>query len=149
MKRAVAREIAVRLCYELQIKGLGSKDIFEGFFEREYYEGLAQEDEAFSDYPDENSLEYIRAVLLGIEEKDAELEGHIEKYSIGWKNARISKTALAILKVAMFEVLFMPEIPPKVSLNEAVALAKNYEDEDIVRFINGVLGGFVRGENLE
>ena len=50
------------------------------------------------------------------------------------------------MKTAMYEVLYMPDIPNSAAINEAVELAKDYEEPDTVRFINGILGSFVRGE---
>ena len=70
----------------------------------------------------------------------------IEKYSHGWRVGRISKTAAAIIRCAMCEILYMPDIPNAAAINEAVELAKGYENDELVSFINGVLGGFVRGE---
>jgi N utilization substance protein B len=75
-----------------------------------------------------------------------ELDAYIEKYAKGWKVGRISKTAAAIIRTAMCEILYMPDVPNAAAINEAVELAKGYEDEDVVAFINGVLGGFIRGE---
>ena len=71
---------------------------------------------------------------------------YIEKYARGWKTERISRTAGAILRCAMSEILWMPEVPNAAAINEAVELAKKYEDEDTVSFINGILGSFVRKE---
>ena len=53
------------------------------------------------------------------------------------------------MRVAMYEILYMPEIPNGAAINEAVEIAKKYEDPDVVRFINGILGSFVRGETEE
>jgi N utilization substance protein B len=54
--------------------------------------------------------------------------------------------AAAILRTAMYEVLYMPDVPYRAAINEALELAKKYEDRDVVSFINGVLGGFIEGE---
>ena len=59
---------------------------------------------------------------------------------------RIPLVAGAIMRVAMYEILYMPEIPNGASINEALEIAKKYEEPDVVRFINGILGSFVRNE---
>ena len=65
---------------------------------------------------------------------------------MGWKFARIPLVAAAIMRVAMYEILYMPEIPNAAAINEAVELAKKYESGEVVRFVNGILGTFVRSE---
>ena len=67
---------------------------------------------------------------------------------MGWDFSRISRTALSIMKTAMFEMMYMPEIPNGVSINEAVELAKKYDEPDTVPFINGVLGTFAKEEAI-
>ena len=76
----------------------------------------------------------------------AELDGYIEKYAIGWKFSRIDRVAAAIMRVAMYEILYMPDIPNAAAINEAVEIAKGYEDPNTVSFINGILGSFLREE---
>ena len=68
----------------------------------------------------------------------------ISKYSIGWKIDRISKVALSILRLAIYEIKFIDDIPSKVSVNEAVELAKVFGLEKDAAYINGLLGSFVK-----
>ena len=75
-----------------------------------------------------------------------ELDGYIQRYARGWKPERISRTALAILRCAMCEILYMEDIPNASAIDEAVELDKGYDDPETVSFVNGVLGGFMRGE---
>ena len=146
MTRTTAREIAVHLSFEEGINPMSVEEMLDRFFDREYYETLAAEDRLYSEYPDERQLQYIRRVAGGVAEHSAELDSYIEKYSKNRRFERVSRVAAAIIRVAMFELLYMPEIPGKAAINEAVSLAKGYEDADVVRFVNGVLGGFVNGE---
>ena len=67
----------------------------------------------------------------------------------GWNFARIPLVASAIMRVAMYEILYMPDIPHGASINEAVGIAKKYETPETVKFINGILGTFVRRETAE
>jgi N utilization substance protein B len=75
-----------------------------------------------------------------------ELNHMIEKYARGWRLERISRVAAAIMRCAMCEILYMDDVPNAAAINEAVELAKGYEEPETVAFINGVLGSFVRGE---
>lgn len=149
MTRTAAREMVMRLCFELSALDCPAEEILNTVFEDEYYMTLAPEDKLFKEFPDEKQMEYIKRLLKGLAEHSAELDNYIEKYSAGWKFSRISRTAIAIMKTAMFEVLYVPEIPRKAAVNEAVELAKKYEEPETVPFINGVLGSFVKGETAE
>jgi N utilization substance protein B len=146
MTRTVAREIAVQLSFWMDSRREELSDLVEAFFDRDYYSSLATESELFSDYPDSEQLGYIKAVVLGQAEHSDELDALIEKYSKGWKLSRISRIAVTVLKIALFEVLYMDEVPDSVAINEAVELSKGYEEPETVSFINGILGGFMRAE---
>ena len=147
MKRSAARELAVRFCFMLSENPTDPDELLKTMFEEEHYKTLAQEDELFAERPG-GQLEYISRVVRGVGEHSAELDGYIEKYSVGWDFSRISRTALSIMKTAMFEMMYMPEIPNGVSINEAVELAKKYDEPDTVPFINGVLGTFAKEEAI-
>jgi len=146
MKRTVAREIAVRLCFALSENPSDPEELLSRTFDEEYYATLQTEDELYKSKPNKKQLEYITALVTGIAGHSAELDGYIEKYAVGWKFGRISRTATAIMKLAMFEVLYMPDVPDSAAINEAVELAKRYEPPETVSFINGILGSFSRSE---
>jgi len=115
-------------------------------FDDDYYSTLKEEDVVYSKKATAKQRDYITHLVTGIFSHAAELDGYIEKYSVGWKFGRISRTAVAIMKIAMFEILYMPDVPDKAAINEAVELAKKYENSETVSFMNGVLGSFIRGE---
>ena len=131
MTRTVAREIAIQLSFAAQLAGEDARETADAFFSREYFATLAQEDPLFRYYPDDTQLDYNHM---------------IEKYARGWRLERISRTAAAIMRCAMCEILYMDDVPNAAAINEAVQLAKGYEEPETVAFINGVLGSFVRGE---
>ncbi|MBQ8831745.1 MAG: transcription antitermination factor NusB [Oscillospiraceae bacterium] len=145
MKRSTAREIAVRLCFMLSETSEDPEVILSDMFENDHYVTLKEEDELFNEKPGKQ-LDYISEVVRGVGMHNAELDEYIERYSDKWDFDRISRTALAIMKTAMYEVLYMPDIPNGVSINEAVELAKKYEEPEVVPFVNGILGAFVKGE---
>lgn len=146
MTRRIAREIAVRMCFGLSENPRPASEYLDEMFDRDYYETLKEEDELYGEYPDERQREYIERVVLGVGAHSAELDEYIEKYSKGWAFSRISRTALAVMKTAMFEIMYIPEIPDGAAINEAVELSKKYDEPETVKFINGVLGSFVRNE---
>ena len=145
MTRTTAREIAIVLGFAAAADGESTEELLERFFDREHYDTLGEENELFSAYPDEKQMDYIRGLVQLISEHRTELDDRIEQYAEGWKVSRISHTAAAILRCAMCEILYLPDVPDAAAINEAVELAKKYEDAETVSFINGVLGGFVRG----
>ena len=97
----------------------------------------------------ENNINYIKTVVLGVAEKSDELLADIEENIVkGWKVERISRVSLAVLKLAIFEIKYIEDVPPKVAINEAVEIEKKFDDPDNSAFVNGVLGGFVRKNGL-
>lgn len=146
MTRTTAREIAIQLGFAASSAGVEPKEMLDRFFDAEYYASLATEDELYKEYPSDSQLEYIRRLTLLCDEKRSEIDEYIQRYSRGWKLSRISRTALAVLRCAVCEILYMDDIPDSAAINEAVELDKGYDDPDTVAFVNGVLGGFMRGE---
>lgn len=146
MTRKTAREIAVELCFASAANEIAADELIDSFFEEEHYATLAEENELFAERPDDKQMEYIRTLTTMSRDRAEELDGAIERYARGWKSERISRTARAILRIALCEILYMDEIPAAVAINEAVELDKNYDDPETVAFVNGVLGGFMRGE---
>ena len=149
MTRNTAREIATHLAYELSFTDLTLQEFLDQRLSAENFSDLAQECELYDDTPNAKQAEYIRRLVSGVADHAAELDGYIEKYAQGWRFDRISLVASAIMRVAMFEILYMPDIPAGVAINEAVEIAKKYEEPETVRFLNGILGSFVREEVKE
>ena len=85
-------------------------------------------------------VEYIKNTVKTVIENKDMIDGLIEENSKGWKKDRLSSVCLAILRVALAEMYFMDDIPEKVSINEAVELAKTYDTPEVAAYVNGVLG---------
>ena len=149
MTRTVAREIAILLSFPAPEEAESAEERLDRFFEPEHYATMAEENEIFAEFPDGRQMDYIRTLVKLILEKRPELDSYIEKYARGWKIGRISRAAAAILRCAMGEILWIPDVPVAAAINEAVELTKKYEDADVVAFVNGVLGSFVRCEGLQ
>ena len=83
--------------------------------------------------------EFLRRLVLGVLEHCEELDRLIERYSENWRLDRIDVIDRNILRMALFELLYCEDIPPKVTINEAIDLGKRYGSEDSGSFINGIL----------
>ena len=144
MVRNTAREIAIHLSYELSFTDKQIDALLDERLKKESFAILAEEDDLYQETPNAKQAEYIRRLVKGVNEHAAELDGYISKYARGWSFARIPLVASAIMRVAMYEMLYMPDIPNGAAINEAVEIAKKYETPETVKFINGILGSFVR-----
>ena len=146
MTRTAAREIAIQLCFAAAAADQDPRELAGRFFEPEHYESLAQESELFRELPDERQMDYILRLTALCAKRREEIDALIERYARGWRVERISRTALAVLRCALCEILYMEDIPNAAAINEAVELCKGYDEPDTVAFVNGVLGGIMRGE---
>lgn len=144
MTRSNAREIVAHLIYEMNFTRDAADTVVETAMEQDYYETLGQETEVYAERPNSKQMDYILESVRGIQEKQEELDGYLQKYAINWSVSRISKIARAILHVAMYEALYAEDVPVGAAINEAVELTRKYEDEDVVSFVNGILGSFAR-----
>lgn len=92
-----------------------------------------------------SSMPYIKNVVLGVMDKYDELSAAIsENLAEGWRIERISKVARAVLLLAIFEIRYVDDVPDKVAINEAIELAKKFDEPDSSAFVNGVLAGVVK-----
>ncbi len=146
MIRNTAREIAVHLAYELSFTDKTPEELLDERLTKDYFDSLRDEDEVYEKAPGASQAEYIRSIVTGVAAHAPELDGYIAKYARGWSFERIPLVASAIMRVAMYESLYRSDIPTRVAINEAVEIAKRYETPETVKFINGILGSFVRGE---
>lgn len=128
MTRKQAREEAFILVFEKEFNGNTTGEILEAAAEARDLE------------PDD----YVKTVFCGVYDCLSELDGVISENSVGWSINRISKTALCILRLALYEINYMDDIPVSVSINEAVELAKKYATKDDASFINGILSTVVK-----
>lgn len=129
MQRKIARENAFILIFESVCK---KDETAEEIFEKATsVRGLETDD-------------YVRNVFFGSYEQSSLIESKMENHLKGWKMERISPVSMAILRLGCYEMMFLPDIPTRVSINEAVELAKKYDDEKSYAFVNGVLNSFAK-----
>lgn len=131
--RRKARECALQLLYDLEVNIVQEGD---------------QTKRAFAEYwtcfPDNGKVtdevkEFAERLVLGVREHDDEIDDYIQQASTNWKLERMAMVDRNILRIATFELRHLEDIPPKVSLNEAIEIAKRYGSQDSGSFINGIL----------
>ena len=144
MTRGNARELAVHLIYGRAFTGEEPEQVISTRLEKEYYAQLGKENEVYSERPSRAQLRYIDSVVTGVANREEELDEQIQKYAIGWDISRISKLARCILRLAIYEIEYVDDVPAGVAISEAVRIAKKYNDDDTGAFVNGILGSFVR-----
>ena len=129
MTRREAREQAFILLFE---KSFNPESDFNEIF------ALANELRVLDDD------KFVKSLVYTACEKQEEIDEHISANARGWKLNRISKVPLAIIRLALAEILYFEDIPNSVSINEAVELAKKYANPEDASFINGLLGTVAR-----
>ena len=144
MTRADARELAVHLIYGRDFTGEEPEQVVALRLNKEYYAKLSAENEVYADRPSRKQLMYIDSVVAGVVNREEELNQQIQNYSIGWNVSRISRLTRAVLQLALYEILYVEDVPAGVAVAEAVRLAKKYDGDDTGSFVNGILGSFVR-----
>ncbi|ARC85232.1 transcription antitermination factor NusB [Clostridium argentinense CDC 2741] len=134
MNRKKSREIAMQLLFEMSINKESYTDIIESFKENT---DIKLDDVDFG---------YIIRILKTVNENIILIDETIEKNLVKWSLNRLSKMNLAILRIAICEILFEDDIPEKVSVNEGIELAKKYGEDNASSFINGVLNSIIKGK---
>ena len=144
MTRANARELAVHLIYGMEFTGEEPQAVVETRLAKEYYAKLSAENEVYTERPCRQQMAYIDGVVMGVANRKDDLDASIQKFSIGWDISRISRLTRAIMRLAIYEIQYVDDVPTGVAISEAVRLAKKYDGDDTGSFVNGVLGSFAR-----
>jgi N utilization substance protein B len=142
MSRKKARELAMCLAFEKECqKDKTCEAIYDYLFE-ELSGDLFLPGEIKT--PDEA---YIKSTFSGTFGHLEQIDGLISSAAVGWAYSRISKISKAILRIAVYELLYAKDVPVAIAINEAVELSKKYDDPDAYTFVNGVLGAIVKNNN--
>ncbi len=135
-KRRRAREIALTILYQIELRGDAPSEVIAANQE------TLQEDDGIPDF----ALELVGLVL----QKRAELDAIIERYAERWAVQRMPIIDRNVLRIGLAELIFRQDIPPSVSINESVELAKEFGDPDESgKFVNGILGRFLTEREKE
>ena len=149
MTRGNARELAVHLIYGRNFTGEEPSAVTETRLDREYYSKLSAENDVYAERPSRAQRAYIDIVTAGVASREDDLNEIIQKFSIGWDVKRISRLTRSVMQLAIFEILYVDDVPTGVAISEAVRLAKKYDGDDTGAFVNGILGTYARSLTAE
>ena len=144
MTRGNARELAVHLIYGRVFTGEEPEQVVSTRLDKEYYPQLSTENDIYAERPSKAQVRYLDTVVSGVANREEELNAIIQKFSIGWDVSRISRLTRCVIQLAIFEILYMEDVPTGVAISEAVRLAKKYDAPETGSFVNGILGSFAR-----
>ena len=147
MTRGNARELAVHLIYGRNFTGEEPNIVVQIRLEKEYYNKLSSENDVYAERPSRVQRAYIDAVTAGVASREEDLNEIIQKFSIDWDVKRISRLTRSVMQLAIYEILYMDDVPTGVAISEAVRIAKKYDGDDTGSFVNGILGAFARSLN--
>lgn len=123
--RHLGRELALKALYQIDIRGGASREDLALLFE--------------SSQADERARKFATQLIEGVQRERAALDQHIAGALEHWSIGRLSRVDHNIMRIALFEMLWMEDIPMRVTIDEAIELAKRYGDQESGRFVNGVL----------
>lgn len=124
-RKSLAREWALQFLYQVDLTGEFSEDAIDRHWQNYH--------------PDAKPPAYFRQLIYGVHNHVAELDAYISRFSEHWRLERMPLVDRNLLRLAIFELLYNPQVPPKVAINEAVDLAKRYGSDDSGAFVNGIL----------
>jgi N utilization substance protein B len=134
-KRRAARELALRTLFQIDLARLDAAETMAA--------ALAEDTLA------DDARDFARELVMGAVKKQKHIDFVIGKYARGWTLDRMANMDRNILRLAVFEILYLPDIPPAVTVDEAVELAKKYSTAESGGFVNGILGSLVRNLDTE
>jgi transcription antitermination protein NusB len=140
------RELALRVLYGVEA---GREDAAVVIEELLSGEAVAAEGDENGETPElsETERESLRRLVQGVVEQREELDGIIARLASRWRLDRIAAVDRNVLRLALYEIIYRPETPHSIVINEAVELAKRYSTADSGKFVNGILGTFVRSRD--
>ena len=127
-KRSLAREFVLQILYQIDICNQSSADALENFWQSKLEEEIEEEVKQFS-------TELVKGVIDNL----AAIDEKITQFATNWQLDRMAFVDRNILRLGVFELIFRPDIPPKVTINEAVELAKKFSGVEAGKFVNGIL----------
>ncbi len=128
-KRTYSRELTLQILYQVDITDDAPEEILSNFWQNQ--------EKAVPEQVRNFAVELVKGVTGNLEAIDAK----ISEYAANWQLKRMAVVDRNILRLGCYELLFRQDIPPKVSINEAVELAKKYSDREAGKFVNGILDG--------
>ena len=127
-KRTLARELVLKVLYQADIRSETPGAVVDDFFSSDQ-----------SETADPEVIGFARNIISGIEQKYQEINDLIVRYAANWHMDRMAVIDRNVLRIGIYELCYMPDVPSKVTINEAIELAKKYGDIESGKFINGIL----------
>ncbi|NRF89583.1 transcription antitermination factor NusB [Paenibacillus frigoriresistens] len=140
MKRRVAREIAVQSLYQIQMNEATPQEAVQIAI----HEAENDNETELNFSGDKIDPLYIIELVEGTYSNKVRIDELLEEYLKGWAMDRLSRIDREVLRLAVYEMLYRDDVPPKVVVNEAIDLAKHYGTEESGKFVNGVLGKMIK-----
>jgi N utilization substance protein B len=140
MKRRVAREIALQSLYQIEMNHVSPIEAVTSVIEE-----AENDNESELEVADEKlSPDYIFELVEGTFTNKKEIDIMLEEYLKGWQMDRLSRIDREVLRLAVYEMVYRDDVPPKVVVNEAIELSKHFGTEESGKFVNGVLGKMIK-----
>ena len=144
MSRTTARAAAMQMIFEKISGGQGGEETLKMVYDELREDGFPGVEHIGSREPDADDREYITAALEGVLTHREEIDSLIGKTAKGWPLDRMSLVDLTILRLAVWEILYAPDVPGSVSIAEALELTERFSDPEDKSFVNGILGTVLR-----
>src|ERR1700730_18190394 len=140
MKRRVAREIALQSLYQIEMNHVSPMEAITSVIDE-----AENDNESELEVADEKlSPDYIFELVEGTFTNKKEIDIMLEEYLKGWQMDRLSRIDREVLRLAVYEMVYRDDVPPKVVVNEAIELSKHFGTEESGKFVNGVLGKMIK-----
>ena len=133
-RRHLARELALKVLFELEADG--------GDVERSLQYHVAES------RADAEVADFARTLILGVQEHQADIDAHLADASRNWGLDQMAKVERTLLRIAAFEIRYLPSVPLKAAINESIELAKTFGGPDSGKFVNGILGRIAADEEV-
>jgi N utilization substance protein B len=131
-KRRNARELALKILFQIEVGKFSPEEALATSFEQVR--------------PAAEDQEYVTEIVEGVGRESRELDAIISELAEGWRLDRLAKVDKNVLRAALYELRHRTDLPASVVVNDAVEVAKKYSTEDSGRFVNGILGSFLRSK---
>lgn len=135
LQRHLGRQLALQWLYQIDVGHLPAADVMVEVPDEEALDGI-----------DEEGVGFAQVLARGVIDDRANIDAMIEKYAPEWPLERMAGVERNVLRIAVHEIFNEPDIPPRVSIDEAVEVAKTFGTEESGKFVNGILGAVMRGE---
>ncbi|WP_281886673.1 transcription antitermination factor NusB [Paenibacillus sp. YYML68] len=140
MRKRLARELALQSLYQMEMNDSTLVAAIEHVIE----EARGEDEGQLTRAKDQISFDEVRELVNGTKQHKSQIDDLLVDYLKGWQMDRLSRVDREILRLATYEMIFRDDVPPKVVVNEAIEMSKNFGTEESGKFVNGVLGKMIK-----